>query len=55
MRLWEAESAIALKMTLEDWYNLPVIEREHIVATRIAEALIENLVQKEAVENARKK
>ena len=48
------ESALELRMILSKWYELPVIEREHIIATRLAEGMIEGLVHKEAYERARK-
>lgn len=54
MRLWEAEAALDLKMPLGEWYDLPLIEREQIVATRIAKVLIEGLVTKDAVERAKR-
>jgi len=54
LRLWEAESALELRIILSEWYKLPVIEREHIIATRLAEGLIEGLMQKEAYNSARK-
>jgi hypothetical protein len=55
MRLWEAEASLHLKMTLDEWYTLPLIEREQIIATRIAEKIVDGLVQKDAYDSARKK
>ena len=54
LRLWEAEAALAMRFTLEKWYKLPLIEREHIIATRVADKWIENVMSKQAVEDAKK-
>ena len=51
-RLWEAEAAVDTNRTLEDWYALPLIEREHIIAVRIANRWIESLMMDEAVKKA---
>ena len=52
LRLWEAESAVDMKMTLEDWYKLPLIEREHIVATKVAGRWLESIMIDDAVNEA---
>lgn len=55
VRLWEAEAAIATGRTLEEWYKLPLIEREYIIATRLADKWIESLMIDDAVSEANKK
>lgn len=53
LRLWEAEAALAMRFTLEKWYRLPLIEREQIIATRVADKWIENVMMKQAVKDAK--
>lgn len=54
LRLWEAESAIEMKMVLEEWYKLPLIEREHIVAVRISSLWIDSLLSEEAISKSKR-
>jgi hypothetical protein len=54
LRLWEADAAVGMKITLEGWYRLPLIEREQIIASKLANRWIDNLIQEYAVEEARR-
>jgi len=54
LRLWEAEAAVDMRITLEDWYKLPLIEREHIIAVRVAGRWLENVMTEDAVKEAQK-
>jgi len=53
IRLWEAEAALDMRTTLEDWYKLPLIEREHIIAVRVAGRWLDNVMVDEAVRKAK--
>lgn len=52
LRLWEGEAAVDMRMTLENWYKLPLIEREHIIAVRVAGRWLDNVMVADAVKEA---
>lgn len=54
IRLWEHETAVDMNMRLEKWYRLPLIEREQLVATRIADKLIDYIQSREEIKKYRK-
>ena len=48
VRLWESEAAVEMKMTLIEWYAKPVIEREMVIATMLADKWIDVLMLQNA-------
>ncbi len=49
MRLLEAETAYDLGITYgEEWYNIPVMTREYMIATSLARKWLEVLMAEEA-------
>lgn len=49
MRLWEAKTAAASDIPFdENWYKLPIITREQMVAVYMSDALIESLAMDDA-------
>jgi len=53
LRLWEAEAAVEMRITLESWYKLPLIEREHIIAVRVASNWLENVMVDDVMKKAK--
>ena len=54
LRLWEADAAMNMQKSLEEWYKLPLIEREQIIAAILANKWIDGLVQEHAIDVAQR-
>lgn len=53
IRLLEAETSYDIGLALDDWYALPVITREYMIATRLARKWLDALAAEEAINNAK--
>lgn len=54
MRLLEIETAMAAGIPADEWYTFPLIEREQMVAVRLADQYINGLSGEEALKKSRK-
>ena len=55
VRLLEAETAYDLGIEFGNkWYDIPVIAREHMIATRLARQWMETLASEEAVKESQR-
>jgi len=53
-RLIEAETAYELGIRFdEEWYNIPVVSREYMIATRLAKRWLDIMNTEESIKNAR--
>jgi hypothetical protein len=54
LRLWEAETAIASNIPFdENWYTIPQITREQMIAAHLSKGWINTLLEMEAYHKAK--